>query len=146
LLDNEENNIHIHIHEGVSPEAAGAAIAALQHLSGSGDVKVELGLSGEPEDGGATGLVRTVYDESTGKAQALLEYLAEHPGREIPYAEVNSALGLDSPASLSGVLSSFTRRAKDRYGGFKPYESVKVGNQWYLKMPVEVARVVIKLS
>ena len=145
MLDNQETHIHVHIHQGVSPEVAGAAIAGLGALAGS-DATIELGHSEEPEDGGTTSVIRLAYDESTGRARSLLKYLAENPGERIPYSDVSEALDLDSPRSLPGLLGSFTRRAQDQYGGFKPFESVKIGNQWYLKMPVEVARVVIKLS
>lgn len=147
MLDNQETHIHIHIHEGVSPEVAGRVITALHELTGMKDeLTIELGRSEDPEDGGAAGLVRTAYNESTGRAKSMLEYLAENPGQPIPYAEVADALDLDSARALPGMLASFTRRAQEQYGGFKPFESVRIGNQWYLKMPVEVARVVIKLS
>ena len=146
MLDSKETHIHIHIHQGVSPEVAGAAIAGLESLTGLSDATIELGTSDAPEDGGTTSLIRMAYDESTGRAKSLLEFLAENPGQRIPYSDVSEALDLDSPRSLPGLLGSFSRRAQDQYGGFKPFESVKVGNQWYLKMPVEVAKVVIKLS
>ncbi len=147
MLDSKETHIHIHIHEGVSPEVAGRVITALQQLTGMEDeLTIELGRSGEPEDGGAASLVRTAYSESSGRARAMLEYLAENPGKPIAYGEVADALDLDSARALPGMLGSFTRRAQDQYGGFKPFESVRIGNQWYLKMPVEVAKVVIKLS
>ncbi len=147
MLDNKETHIHIHIHEGVSPEVAGRVITALEALTGMEDeVMVELGRSDDPEDTGAASLVRTAYNESTGRARAMLEYLAENPGQPIPYGEVADALDLDSARALPGMLGSFTRRAHEQYGGFKPFESVRIGNQWYLKMPVEVAKVVIKLS
>jgi hypothetical protein len=147
MLDSKETHIHIHIHEGVSPEVAGRVITALEALTGMEDeVTIALGKSDSPEDGGSASLVRAAYNESTGRARDLLTYLAENPGERIPYSDVSEALDLDSPRSLPGLLGSFTRRAQDQYGGFKPFESVKVGNQWYLKMPVEVAKVVIKLS
>lgn len=147
MLDNTETHIHIHIHEGVSPEVAGRVITALETLTGLEDeLMIELGRSENADDGGATGLVRTVYNESTGRAKEMLEYLAENPGEPIPYGEVADALDLESARALPSMLGSFTRRAQDQYGGFKPFESVRIGNQWYLKMPVEVAKVVIKLS
>ena len=132
MLDSKETHIRIHIHQGVSPEVDGATI--------------ELGSSDAPEDAGSTNVIRMAYDESTGRAKDLLRFLAENPGERIPHRYVSEALDLDSPRSLPGLLGSFSRRAQDQYGGFKPFASVKVGNQWYLKMPVEVARVVIKLS
>jgi hypothetical protein len=147
LLDSKETHIHIHIHEGVSPEVAGRVITALEALTGREDeVTIALGKSDDAEDSGAAGLVRTAYNESTGRAKAMLEYLAENPGQPVPYGEVAAALDLESARALPGMLGSFTRRAQNQYGGFKPFESVRIGNQWYLKMPVEVAKVVIKLS
>jgi hypothetical protein len=147
LLDSKETHIHIHIHEGVTPEVAGRVIIALEALTGMEDeVTIALGKSDSPEDGGAASLVRAAYNESSGRARDLLTYLAENPGEKIPYSDVSEALDFDSPKSLPGLLGAFTRRAQEQYGGFKPYESIKIGNQWYLKMPVEVARVVIKLS
>ena len=147
MLDNKETHIHIHIHEGVSPEVAGRVVTALEMLTGMEDeLIVELGRSEDSVDGGAAGLVRTAYNESSGRAKEMLEYLAENPGKPIDYGEVADALDLESARALPGMLSSFTRRAQDQYGGFKPFESFRIGNQWYLKMPVEVAKVVIKLS
>jgi hypothetical protein len=147
LLDSKETHIHIHIHEGVTPEVAGRVIKALQELTGMEDeVTIALGRSDSPEDAGAGNVIRAAYDESTGRARALLEFLAENPGQPILYNEVAEALDLESAKALPGMLGSFSRRAQDRYGGFRPFESVRIGNRWYLKMPVEVARVVIKLS
>ncbi len=147
MLDNKETHIHIHIHEGVTPEVAGRVIKALEALTGMEDeVTVALGNSDSPEDGGAPSLVRTAYNDSTGRAKDLLQFLAENPGKPIAYNDVADALDLESAKALPGMLGSFSRRAQDRYGGFRPFESVRIGNRWYLQMPVEVARVVIKLS
>ena len=147
MRDSKETHIHIHFHEGVSPEVAGRVITALEALTGMEDeVTIALGKSDGAEDSGAAGLVRTAYNESTGRAKAMLEYLAENPGQPVPYGEVAAALDLESARALPCMLGSFTRRAQNQYGGFKPFESVRIGNQWYLKMPVEVAKVVIKLS
>lgn|GEM_PF-5648887 len=119
MLDSKET--HIHIHEGVTPEVAGRVIMALEALTGMEDeVTVALGQSDSPEDGAAPSLIRTAYDESTGRAKDLLQLLAEKPGQPIAYNEVADALDLESARALPGMLGSFTRRAQVRHDGTRP--------------------------
>jgi len=121
LLDSKETHIHIHIHEGVTPEVAGRVIMALEALTGMEDeVTVALGQSDSPEDGAAPSLIRTAYDESTGRAKDLLQLLAEKPGQPIAYNEVADARDLESARALPGMLGSFTRRAQVRHDGTRP--------------------------
>ena len=134
----DHNEVHVHIHEGVSPEAAKAAVEAL-HVGGGELSLVESGesngqLASEPDEAALTNFVKRAYTESEGKAKPLLELLAAHPEQLVPFTKVSEALGFETARSLPGLLGAFGRRANHRYEGNWPFEAVSEHNQWHLRM------------
>lgn len=138
-----EVNLHLHIHEGASPEAVRAAIEAFGE-------KNEATGNREDETGADRGernaeLVRRAYLDSEEKAKPLLEYLADNAGREIPYPEISEHLGFPTSRSLPGLLGAFSRRADHRYGGVQPYERRDTPAGWCLYMSEENAELIKEL-
>jgi hypothetical protein len=86
--------------------------------------------------------VKQAYTDSYAKAKALLDFLADHPDRWVPFPEVNAALGFDNNRSLPGALGAFGRRAEHRCGGVKPFEARQSDGVWRLRMSPEAAAVI----
>lgn len=135
MRQSKEVNVHIHVHEGASPEAVRAAVEAAcggeeqaPAPSGSVDSTAEL--------------VRRAYEDSVEKAKPLLDFLATNPDREIPYTEVSEYLGFKTSRSLPGLLGAFTRRADHRYGGFQPFVKKLDGDASRIVMPAEYAEII----
>jgi hypothetical protein len=138
-----EVNIHLHIHEGASPEAVRAAIEAIGEKSETGGDR-EGGTGADWGERDAE-LVRRAYLDSEEKAKPLLEYLADNAGREIPYPEISEHLGFPTSRSLPGLLGAFSRRADHRYGGVQPYERRETPAGWCLYMTEENAELIKEL-
>ncbi len=84
-----------------------------------------LGLEQGGSDAASGPLLRRVYSESEPQFQALLLYLASRPDEAIGSVEIANALDLaNGTSSLAGMLGAFARRAKNRYGGFWPFERI----------------------
>jgi hypothetical protein len=133
-----EVNIHLHIHEGASPEAVRAAVQAIEQKDA-----VESGAErGGGNQSGQEELVRRAYLDSEEKAKPLLEYLADNRGREVPYPEISEHLGFPTSRSLPGLLGAFSRRAEHRYGGVQPYERRHTPAGWCLYMSEENAELI----
>jgi len=124
------NDFHLHLHEGVSAEAARVAVeayyaaqAARNGTTASPRVEVE---ADEPEDDMSAedlaALATRAYEESWGNMKPLMEYLADNPDRLVSYTEASEALGFPSKLSMPGLLGAFGRRANHRYGGAWPFE------------------------
>lgn len=138
-----EVNLHLHIHEGASPEAVRAAIEAIgEKNKAAGDH--ESGTGGNRSEREAE-LVRRAYLDSEEKAKPLLEYLADNAGREIRYPEISEHLGFPTSRSLPGLLGAFSRRADHRYGGVQPYERRHTPAGWCLYMTEENAELIKEL-
>ena len=138
-----EVNIHLHIHEGASPEAVRAAVKAARE---QGDVDPgEAGRGGEAPDDRAAEFVRRAYQDSEEKAKPLLEFLADNPDRLVPYPEVSEHLRFETARSLPGLLGAFSRRADHRYGGRQPFERRETLDGWCLFMPQENAAIINEL-
>lgn len=135
-----EMNIHLHIHEGATPEAVRAAVEAIGDSSGNG-----------PTEAGPVGgtqveeLTRRAYLDSEEKAKPLLDFLADNPDRLVPYPEVSRHLGFTSSRSLPGLLGAFSRRADHRYGGAQPFERRETLEGWCLYMSKETAEIINEL-
>lgn len=136
-----EVNLHVHIHEGASPEAVRAAVEAIREQDGSEGDKHRQQQDGEQ----ATELIRQAYLDSEEKAKPLLEYLADNAGREIPYPEMSEYLGFPTSRSLPGLLGAFSRRADHRYGGLQPFERRYRSSGWHLYMSPENAELINEL-
>jgi len=138
------NDIHIHLHPGVSPEVATAAVQAARHTTPTPAKAEENGGHTQPDPDQFEEYIRRSYTESWGKAVPLLEFLADNPGRPIPYTEVSEALGFPTNRSLPGLLGSFGKRANHRYHGFWPFEVVKVDGSdgWHMVMSQEAADII----
>ena len=141
-----ENSIHIHIHEGVSPETAAAAVRAAQTPIADGSRgsshAVTATAAGSTSSDEFTEYVRRAYVDSSGQAKPLLEFLADNPERMVSMPEVSSHLGFPTPRSLPGLLGAFGRRAKHRYNGVKPFDAHQDGDTWFLHMSQEAADVI----
>lgn len=141
--NNKQVHIHLHVHEGASPDAVRAAAEAL----GDG---LEPGVSTTAHDPASkpgaddrhAEYVRRAYTESEWNAKPLLEFLANNPDRLIPYTEVTEALGFPSSRSLPGLLGSFTRRADHRYEGIQPFDRRDTLDGWCLYMSKENAAII----
>jgi hypothetical protein len=136
-----EVNIHLHIHEGASPEAVRAAVEAI----GQKDAVEPRPERGTGDQDQLEELVRRAYLDSEEKAKPLLEYLADNPGREVPYPEISEHLGFPTSRSLPGLLGAFSRRAEHRYGGVQPYERRHTPAGWCLYMDAENAELIKEL-
>jgi len=135
MKQSKEVDVHIHIHEGASPEAVRAAVEAA--CSGAEE---SLGTS---RSGDSTAeLVRRSYEDSVEKAKPLLDFLAANPDREVPYTEVSEHLGFKTSRSLPGLLGAFSRRADHRYGGFQPFAKKLDGDVSRFVMPTEYANII----
>ena len=68
-------------------------------------------------------MVRLAYEESSAQMKAVLDLLAAHPGEWLTIEEIRDALGMELH-QLPGVLSTFPRRWRGRYGqaGPLPFE------------------------
>lgn len=134
-------NVHLHIHEGASPEAVKAAIEAIHGNTAETD-------AGEQENDAeqVAQVIRQAYLDSREKAKPLLEYLADNAGREVPYPEISEHLGFPTSRSLPGLLGAFSRRADHRYGGVQPYERRYTSGGWRLYMSQENAELINELS
>lgn len=87
-------------------------------------------------------MVKRMYRESWTPHQRLMEHLADHPDEWISTREIAKALGLEQDAeSLAASTAAFDRRAEQRYGGAKPWEtrSAPVYGQVQLRMSQKVA-------
>lgn len=131
MEESSERELHIHIHEGASPEAVRAAVQTVQ--AGGPRIKGSIDTPEVDPDKLATYTARA-YTDSTGQAKPLLEFMADNPERLIPYTEISAHLGFPTARSLPGLLGSFGRRAKHRYEGKKPFDEVWENNQWHLRM------------
>lgn len=134
-------DIHIHIHAGVDPEAARAAVEAARAINGQPAAPAAVEATAVDEEKYRR-YVERAYTESDGRAKPLLEFLADNPGRDIPYTEVSKALGFATNRSLPGLLGSFGRRAKHRYEGIKPFEAFRIEGWWHVRMPPENAEII----
>lgn len=137
---NDQIHVHLHIHEGASPEAARAAAQELRV-----DNAIFETADGSTDPNRTADYVRRSYVDSKHRARPLLELLADNPDRLIPYAEITEALNLDSSRSLPGLLGAFSRRADHRYNGFQPFERHWDGSCWNLLMPAENAAIINSL-
>lgn len=147
-------DIHIHLHPGVTPEVATAAVLAAK-VTGPPPIMAEENDGHtqpdpfEPDRDEFEEYVRRFYTETwdDGDAKPMLEYLADHPGQAISYPEINGALGYSSRRSLPGLLGSIGKRANHRYRGFKPFEVIKVdgSDEWHMVMTPEAAEIINKL-
>jgi hypothetical protein len=135
-----EVNVHLHIHEGASPEAVKAAVEAIHGDTAATD-------PGEQENDAeqVAQVIRQAYLDSREKAKPLLEYLADNAGREVPYPEISEHLGFPTSRSLPGLLGAFSRRADHRYGGVQPYERRYTSGGWRLYMSQENAELINEL-
>lgn len=144
-----ESQIHLHIHEGASPEAVRAAAEVLVLRGEVQEESAEEASGGQPDpevsDEKRAEYVRRAYEESSGMAKPLLEFLADNPERLIPFPEVSQHLGYETARSLPGLLGSFGRRAKHRYEGRWPFAAREIGDQWHLMMSSENAEIVNSL-
>jgi hypothetical protein len=130
-----EVSVHIHIHEGASPDAVRAAVEA---AGGGSEEPVDSSVSSNS----TAELVRRSYEDSVEKAKPLLDFLAANPDREIPYTEVSEYLGFKTSRSLPGLLGAFSRRADYRYGGFQPFAKKLDGDVSRIVMPAEYAAII----
>jgi hypothetical protein len=142
-----ESSVHIHIHEGVSPETAAAAVRAAQGTyAGSAQRDGQAPTATAAAEGTSSDefaeYVRRAYVDSSGQAKPLLEFLADNPERMVSMPEVSSHLGFPTPRSLPGLLGAFGRRAKHRYNGVKPFDAHQDGDTWFLHMSQEAADVI----
>jgi hypothetical protein len=133
-------NIHIHLHEGIGPEAVKTAVEAICAGLDEGSPRVGAVDTESPDQ--MAELVRRAYRDSKEKAKPLLEFLADNPARLIPYPEVSDHLGFETSRSLPGLLGAFSRRADHRYGGVQPFERRETPDGWCLYMPREVAEII----
>lgn len=136
-----EVNVHLHIHEGASPEAVKAAVEAIHEKNATETDAGELGDDAEQ----VAQAIRQAYLDSQEKAKPLLEYLADNAGREIPYTEISEHLGFPTSRSLPGLLGAFSRRADHRYEGVQPYERRYASGGWRLYMSHENAELINEL-
>lgn len=136
-----EVHLHLHIHEGASPDAARAAAEALRDERPQTVKPVaETGSSNDPDR--TVEYVRRAYLDSEAKAKPLLEFLADHPERLVPYPEMSEHLGFATSRSLPGLLGAFSRRADHRYGGMQPFEKTWTLDGWCLRMSKENAAII----
>jgi hypothetical protein len=138
----ESNHFHLHIHEGVTPEVVRAAIDAYHGRSRANN-------SGDPADessSAAIALAQRAYRESDGMMADLLAFLAEDPGRLVPFTEASAKLGYESARSMPGLLGAFGRRSKHRYGGTWPFEKVLHDGAWHMRMDPEIAEAIRALG
>jgi hypothetical protein len=139
MSKSNEINVHIHIHEGASAEAVRAAVEAI----GAKEPVETAGSRGGGDPAVRTAeLIRQAYLDSEEKAKPLLEFLADNPGREVPYPEISEHLGFPTSRSLPGLLGAFSRRAEHRYGGIQPYERRDTPAGWCLYMDAENAELI----
>ena len=138
----EGNEFHLHLHEGVTPDVARAAIReykATRSLEPPPDVD-EAGPSNP-----AAALAKRAYNDSDGRMGPLLEFLADNPDRLVPFTEASSALGFPSARSMPGLLGAFGRRANHRYGGKWPFEKIWHEGAWHMRMDGDVAELIREL-
>lgn len=138
-------DIHIHIHAGVDPEAARAAIEAARALNGSSAEPAAVEAAPPVDEEKYQRYVERAYTESDGSAKPLLEFLADNPGRDIPFTEISKALGYATNRSLPGLLGAFGRRAKHRYEGIKPFKAFQIEGWWHAHMSPETAEIINSL-
>lgn len=142
----QDTHIHIHVHEGASPEAVRAGVEAARATPPTADAATTNGQSTTGDDKEKfLKIVERAYRDSEAKAKPLLEFLADNPERDIPFTEVSTALGFPNSRSLPGLLGAFGRRAKHRYGGVKPFEGHRIDNRWHLRISAEAAEVINRL-
>ncbi|MGC1165262.1 MAG: hypothetical protein WA862_04070 [Solirubrobacterales bacterium] len=134
-------NVHLHIHEGASPEAVKAAVEAIHEKN---TTEADPGAQGNDAEQDAQ-VIRQAYLDSQEKAKPLLEYLADNASREIPYPEISERLGFTTSRSLPGLLGAFSRRADHRYGGVQPFERRNTSGGWRLYMSRENAELINEL-
>jgi hypothetical protein len=92
-------------------------------------------------------LVERCYLESEETHRRLLRYLASRPDQWVSFDDIGAEMGYTSPRSLPGTLGAFGRRAKHRYGGFKPFEAEeRDSGKWSLRMESAIAAVITKLA
>lgn len=132
--------LHLHIHEGASPEAVRAAVEAVAR-QGVAPTAATVAVNGAGHDQQRL-LVERAYLESDGSMKPLLDFLAANPDRHIPYAEVNTVLGFPTARSLPGLLGAFGRRAIHRYDGFWPFEKEWENESWHMWMSAENAAII----
>jgi len=136
----EDSHFHLHIHEGATPETARAAVEA--YKAGVATVAAPLNVA---SSNGTVSLARRAYNESDGNMAPLLEFLADNPGRLIPFTEASTALGFPSARSMPGLLGAFGRRANHRYGGKWPFEKCWHEHVWHMRMEADVAEEIRRL-
>ncbi|MCB0857457.1 MAG: hypothetical protein KDB57_04975 [Solirubrobacterales bacterium] len=92
-------------------------------------------------------LVARMYRESKESHEQLMLYLADHAGEWQTTREIAKALG-EKRGTVGAYLSTFSRRATNRYGGVKPWESRDIadGSQVEHRMTPEVAEWVKEAS
>ena len=102
----------------------------------------------KPTNGAFAALVERSYLESEPSHRKLLNLLADHEDQRLKFSKVSEAMGYTSPRSLPGTLGAFGRRAKHRYGGFKPFEAEEdiTTGEWTLKMDAATAEVIKKVG
>lgn len=134
----QRTEVHIHIHEGASPDSVAAAVRAAVD-SGNGAVASITKGADQKDDEQQRVYWERAYKESEGEATPLIKFLVDNPERLIPYPEVSKHLGFASPRSLPGLLGAFGRRAAHRYKGTWPFERKLVGDEYHLYMSKEAA-------
>ena len=141
----EATEFHLHLHDGVTPEAVKAAIDAWR--DGSSDesmATVEEAIEEESPEA-MVALAKRAYRESNGKMNPLLDFLADNPDRAIPFTEATTALGFDSARSMPGLLGAFGRRANHRYDGKWPFKTMWQNGAWHMLMTQEAAEAIREL-
>jgi predicted restriction endonuclease len=137
-----DTHIHIHIHDGASPEAVRAGVDAALGRNAGNDTA-----SAEPDQEVTSQefleyVAQAYKDSYASAAKQMLEFLADNPGRMIAYTEISEHLGYKTNRSLPGLLGAFGRRASHRYKGVKPFEEHWIDDAWHLRMTEEAARVI----
>jgi len=137
----QRTEVHIHIHEGASPDAAAAAVRAAVGSANGAVASITEGADDKDAEQKRAYWERA-YKESDGDATPLIKFLVDNPERLIPYPEVSKHLGFASPRSLPGLLGAFGRRAAHRYKGTWPFERKLVSGKYHLYMSKEAADVI----
>ena len=125
--------IHLHFHEGVSPEVVVAAVEAAKQSNGSSALEAaEPEPQPEPSGDERRNLIERAFTESQddGSMRPLLLFLASQPERKVPYTKISEHLGYDTARSLPGLLGAFGRRSQHRYNGFKPFSAIWENDSW----------------